>query len=150
MSDRKRLQAWLITINSQSTNIKFKGPLRKIFDYIVTNMETFSFSQKGAKIVKVRESAATEIGPTDHKVHIHGYIEITSLGGLVSLNYSKIKKFADMQLRKLPGFVATYFDAKLVDNYNAQNNIEEYVHKGKDRDIPPPEDVDEFSQFEIR
>lgn len=148
MSGVIRLQAWLLTLNSQSTNPKFQGPLRKIWNHIITNMQTFSFSQKGASIVKVRESAATEIGPTDHKAHIHGYIEITSMNGLVSLNYSKIKKYADTQLKKLPGFVGTYFDAQLLENYNAKNNVLAYVHKGQLRYIPD-EEVDEFSKFEL-
>jgi hypothetical protein len=127
-------QAWFITINTNSTNTKFETPLREVWNYILENISSFSHGLKGSKIIRVRENSKLEIGPKDHKVHIHGLVEISSVG-MVSLNYSGIKKFIDEQLRKQEGFVGCHFDAQYVKGYDTNRsimNISNYIEKDQD------------------
>ncbi len=142
----KHSQAWFITLNTNLTNPKFAKPLQKCWNFILENMTTFSFGDRGAKILSVKEQSKNEIGPKDKKVHIHGFVEIVSMG-VVSLNYSEIKKFVDNQLRRLPGFTGCHFDAQLVKNYNAVQQIKEYINK---QEVEEPEKDDEFDNFEIQ
>ncbi len=143
----KYSQAWFITLNSNLCNKKFAKPLVKVWQFIMEHMTTFSFGNSGSKILSVREHSKDEIGPKDKKVHIHGFVEIVSQGGIVSLNYSKIKKFVDDQLRRLPGFTGCHFDAQLVKNHNAPNNIANYIDK---QEVEEPETDDEFDNFEVK
>ncbi len=142
----KRAQAWMITLNTNSSEIKLSSPLRKTWKYIVEHMISFSYGLPGTKVITVKENSEIEVGHKYHKAHLHGFVEIVSMG-LVSLNYSKIKEFVDTQLKRLKGYTGCHFDAQLVKNYDAPRRIKEYIEKEKDED----RDVDdEYDNFEVQ
>ena len=136
MADGLRYQLWIVTINSQQRgeNQELQYALKEVFNHFTRKMNKFSlkspdpgFSKRDVNITRVLAESRVELGPQRELVHIHGRIEIVSSNGMVSLDYSKIKKWLDWQLEDYTGGV--HFQASLVKNYNAQQKIKEYINK---------------------
>ena len=138
----KRKQAWLVTINTNSVNEKLIGPLKIVWKYILSNMNRFTYGNVGSQILNVRERSTIERGEKFHRIHLHSKLEITSVG-LVSLDYSGIKKFVNRQLKQVSGFGGIMFNAKLIPNYNQIELIQEYLEKA------PIDEEEEESGFKI-
>ena len=139
---KKRKQAWLITVNTNSTNEKLSAPLKTVWRHITKNLRQFTYGIQGSKILEVREGHVIERGTKFHRIHLHSKLELTS-NGLVNLDYSGIQTFFNKQLKRIPNFGGIYFNAKLVPNYNQLELIREYLEKA------PLEEQEEEEKFEI-
>jgi hypothetical protein len=124
----KHRSAWFITISTNSTNLKLASPLKKVWEYITKNIGQFAFSRTNGNILKVKVFSTIEVGDVYHRVHLHAYIEILS-EGQAFLKYHDIPIFINSQLRRIPGFVAVKFDARVVMNFNAKEATKEYMNK---------------------
>jgi hypothetical protein len=134
--------AWLVTINTNSTNRAYIRPLKIIWNHITTHMSEFMFANiPEVQITRVRQTSTIEEGSKFHRIHLHSQLEVSSRG-LAMLNYSKIKSFTDRQLSQIPGFVGVHVKALLVRNYNATVLIQEYLEKA------PIEELEEL-EFKI-
>lgn len=120
--------AWLITLNTNSSNPNLIGPLLYLWEYIISDLKRFTYGIKGTSITGVREANSVEKGDKFHRYHIHSKVEISSRG-LVSLDYSRIKKFIDSNMKQIPTFVGIHFNAKLIPKYNQAELIKAYLEK---------------------
>ena len=137
MADNIRFQAWFITFNSQqighdeeleyalnATYLGFIARIKNKFSYKTPDPD---YDSKDVQVLDVKEKHTLEIGDKRGMVHIHGQIEITSLNGMVSLDYGKIQKWLNYQLEDYCG--GTYFKAILQRNYNGSQKIKKYMEK---------------------
>lgn len=131
--------SWLITINTNSTDRRLIGPLRKTWRYITEHMQDFAQTViPGAKLLQVGTKPAMEIGSDKHRIHLHDQLILKS-EGICYLNYGAIRAFIKKQLDRFDTFENEYFQAQLVKNFNASIYISAYNDKDRDIDLNEPE-----------
>lgn len=124
--------AWLITVNTNSVDERYKVALKGIWNLVVQNINYFMVYRTGGRLIGVKEKSAVEVGKKFHRIHLHSFLEVEAYG-LANLDYGLVKNYINMQLRGVnEKFAGIHFNAKLVKNYNASVMIKEYLEKDEE------------------
>lgn len=120
--------AFFITINSNSTDRHMIKGLNEVWHYLVTHGSEFFYGRPGARLLDLKQHHRVEIGPSHHMVHLHGNIVATATG-IAFLDYDKVNDLFNTSLPRYGKFNGCNFRAKLIENYNQQRLIREYIEK---------------------
>jgi hypothetical protein len=143
---KEQVRAFHITINTNYTGKEIIGPLRSVYEYVVTHVSQFLIGRPGGKLVEgsVSQYYNVERSVKQHRYHIHAYFTCKTLGfSLFDLN--KLRTFLNTNLRQVKGFVRVNLR---VDPIKLQHDLLDYIDKDPindegDRDkfevIPPDE-----------
>ncbi len=120
--------AFFITINSNSTDLGMVRGLNTLWKYLTTHASEIFYGRPGARILDVKQYARVEIGTKHHMVHLHGNLVVKATG-IAMLDYNLVNEFFNVNLPAYGKFKRCNFQAKLIQNYNQQRLIEEYIEK---------------------
>lgn len=135
------LSQWMITFNTNRSDVEFEEILNDAWEYIKDNIEDYLFATSSPTIrnIDVKTKHTIERGDKFDRVHLHAFISVDS-DGMASLKYDKIDEdmnryIKDRYRREYRGtpvykrYKGGRFWAKLVLNANAVRNIEKYLKK---------------------
>ena len=135
-----RVSAFLITINTNSKDLKLEPELKAAWAQILNNLGqyikhkipdsgrwgVYAVNEKeNAKIISIKSSSGVEVGPKTGSIHLHSSIQITHTSNL-QLEKKGIKTFIDNTL-KIPG---SYVNVIGTDGKTAFQKFEDYALKG--------------------
>lgn len=113
---------FLLTVNSNSTDVKYKSKLLNAFEEYYANFENFLTSTDPDLVDEIRApTVACEIGPTYHRVHLHAFIPVRHRTRC-QINLIKTRPF----FNKMVG-TNCYINVKYIPDQAV--NVENYIMK---------------------
>lgn len=131
--------AWLITVNTNSSDRRMIKMLRLSWNEVMSGMTQGYFvwaGREGSTVIGVREHTVIEIGKKFKRVHLHCKLVIKGRG-LINLDYGAIKEYLNRQLRQINERINVYMHARIIKGFNAAEMVLEYLAKDP---VGDPED----------
>jgi len=117
---------FLITVNPNSTDLKYESLLHEALDTFYENIEEFLNAADPSKVDEIQEpTALVDIGPKFHRVHSHMFIRIIHRTK-VQINLSKARSFFNRMLG-----TKSHFDVKWIKDNTV--GVVNYLHKARER-----------------
>ena len=122
---------FFVTVNSNSTDIKYKSLLRKTFESLINQLEDYLIFRKTghdkSKIDEITVDAASiEIGDEKKMVHLHALVHIVHHSN-IQLDNKKIKDKFNKDLG-----ISVHLDNQYVETNDVERIIN-YIRKGEGR-----------------
>jgi|ERR1700742_4069326 len=120
--------AFFVTINTNTNLPGLRQALNAVWRYITSHGSEFFYGRPGSRFIEMKQYHKIETGKKYHKIHLHGRL-VARTTGLAMMDFWKVNEFINKNLRQIPGFKRSNFQAKLIKNYNQERILQEYIDK---------------------